>query len=72
MLFYNLCIYQEEMKDLNKKELIELAKNNGKKPNPKSRLGWMLVLFTRPNREEYDQKFHELIIKLAPNWFKSK
>ena len=53
---------------LNKRQLLEMAKNKNPKPNIKTKLGSALYCYTSPNNKRYDPAFSKKISILAPSW----
>ncbi len=60
---------KESASDINKKILIELAKNGGAKPKSPTKEGRTLNYYTNKSSNSYDESFDELIRKLRPDWF---
>ena len=65
----------ENTADINKQELIKLAKSDVARPRNSAndpierKLGSALSCYTNKNKLQYDRDFDELIRKLNPNWF---
>lgn len=54
----------------NKEQLLEIAKNNGKRPYRESLLGDKLGEYVNKNHKNYDIEFEKEIKKLRPDWFR--
>lgn len=55
--------------DYKKETLLALARNNEKKPKPRSVLGMALSRYLCITSNSYDRQFAKEIKALAPNWF---
>ena len=62
---------KETTADINKKLLLEMAKNGKDKPSCKTKLGWALYNYTYKSSGSYDPVFDKQIRKLRPDWFVS-
>jgi superfamily II DNA or RNA helicase len=56
-----------------KNELLCIARSKGDRPLAKTRLGIVLLTYTKPRANgSYDDEFNTLIRKIAPSWFVDK
>jgi len=60
---------KENTADINKKLLLEMAKNGEDKPNYKTKLGCVLSNYRNKSGKSYDPIFTNQIIKLRRDWF---
>jgi hypothetical protein len=57
---------------INKRNLIEMAKNDEKRPTQKTKLGRALSEYTKRSSRSFDANFYKEISELRPDWFVSQ
>lgn len=61
---------KETTTDINKKLLLQMAKNGEDRPHWKLKISKSLTTYTSKKNKTYDPVFTEQIKKLRPDWFK--